>query len=372
MIEALDQMIDACEKFAGKEIVEDALRADLERDGGGIPALWEKSREIGLPGLLVPDSCGGAGLPPGVAAMVLEVFASRCAGVASLFAFHFAACSALPGEGTPWANRLERLSGAAPGPCGMATVIFPSGEGEAPLRIRGSRGGMQLSGESGLVGNAEHADCFCLFVEEERGGVSCLLLDRETPGLRVGENAELPGLKVNAFSPLTFQETKVPASCIVGERGGAGDRLEKVTHLFFGLIAAMAMGAGRAAHEKALAYAGQRYQFGKIILQHQEIQRMLGAMRMKLDVGTAACLRLFREEPQARHLPAPDPALVKAYCTEAALEIALDAVQVHGGYGYMHEYGVEKIMRDAKVLHLLGGSTPSLQIGAVAREINVG
>jgi acyl-CoA dehydrogenase len=118
------------------------------------------------------------------------------------------------------------------------------------------------------------------------------------------------------------------------------------------------MGSARTAYKKAFAYAGERYQYGKIINRHQEIQRMLGGMLMRLAVGTSGYTRLYDDEKLNLPFSSADPMLAKAFCTDAALEIILDAVQIHGGYGYMHEYGLEKIMRDIKVLQLLGGSNP--------------
>jgi alkylation response protein AidB-like acyl-CoA dehydrogenase len=127
------------------------------------------------------------------------------------------------------------------------------------------------------------------------------------------------------------------------------------------------MGAARCAYQKALAYAKERYQYGKIIILHPEIQRMLGNMLMKLDIGTSGYIQLLSDK-KTPFLPS-DACLVKAFCTDAALEIVIDAIQIHGGYGYMHEYGVEKIMRDTKVLGLLGESNPRLQIRAIAKDL---
>jgi len=131
----------------------------------------------------------------------------------------------------------------------------------------------------------------------------------------------------------------------------------------------MAMGTARSAYQKARAYATERFQFGKMIINHQEIQRLLGNMLAKLNVGTVLCTQLFAQESLNLRYSTPDISLAKTFCTDAALEIVLDAIQIHGGYGYMHEYGVEKIMRDNKVLQLMGGSSPLLHRQAIARNL---
>jgi acyl-CoA dehydrogenase len=97
---------------------------------------------------------------------------------------------------------------------------------------------------------------------------------------------------------------------------------------------------------------------------------MLGNMMMKLKIGTSAYIQAFEDENPEIGYSQADPSLTKAFCTDAALEIILDAIQIHGGYGYMHEYGLEKIMRDVKVLQVLGGKNPCHHIDAVRKKVS--
>jgi alkylation response protein AidB-like acyl-CoA dehydrogenase len=142
-----------------------------------------------------------------------------------------------------------------------------------------------------------------------------------------------------------------------------------VENIFYGLIAAAAMGAARTAYKKAHTYAGERYQYGKMIIQHQEIQRMLGNMLMKLSIGTSSYINAMKQDKWSLSYSSPNAKLAKAYCTDSAVEIVIDAIQVHGGYGYMHDYGVEKIYRDVKVLNLLGNSSPRLHIETITKQL---
>jgi alkylation response protein AidB-like acyl-CoA dehydrogenase len=130
-----------------------------------------------------------------------------------------------------------------------------------------------------------------------------------------------------------------------------------------GFLAAIAIGTARSAHAAAYRYAQERFQFGKLLIEHHEIRRMLFNMITKMDAGTACYLQALSGDRPDVHLPGGGCDTAKIFCTDAALEIAIDAIQIHGGYGYMKETGLEKIMRDAKMLQLLGGSNRLLEVG---------
>ncbi|MEA3471763.1 MAG: acyl-CoA dehydrogenase family protein, partial [Thermodesulfobacteriota bacterium] len=338
--EKYSEIIDVCWKFAAREIGTAALAYDLEPDSHGLKEIWTKSCEVGIPGLLIPEEFGGAGQSALCSALVLNVLASECAGMASLFANHFVACHTLVRAGGKEIGRcLQAIANPAIDEPAIAAVVFPSDEEEDPARIVESEGRLFLSGTTALTGNVSLAKYASVFVKERDDEITCILVEGKTPGISVGEGASLPGLKVNSFASVTFKEVEIGERSLVAERGSGRELMESAQDLFFGFVAAIAMGTAHSAYEKAASYARERYQFGKTIINHPEIQRMLGTMRMKLDVGRAAYMSAFDGEER-------NAGLIKAYCADAALEIAVDAIQIHGGYGYMHEYGVEKIMRD--------------------------
>ncbi len=366
-----NEIIDVCRKFAGNEIRDKVQEADLESDTAWLKSIWTKSREIGLPGLIIPEEFNGVGQSELCCALALNVLASECAGFASVLTYHFAGCIALnngkPSQKERFLAQLADIDISEPA---IATVLFPSEMDENHLHIKESNGKLLLNGTSPLTGNAEHANLLCIFLEEDEEGeeITCLFLDKKTPGVSIGENAMLPGLKVNPFAPIVFQDAVIEDESIIGERGKGGNILGKTKNAFFGFIAAMATGAAGSAYEKAHAYAEERYQFGKIIINHQEIQRMLGNMLTKLNAGTAVFMQAFSDKSLNLSYLSQEASLAKAFCSDAALEIVIDAVQIHGGYGYMHEYGVEKIMRDCKVLQLIGGSSPLIHKNKIANE----
>jgi acyl-CoA dehydrogenase len=198
---------------------------------------------------------------------------------------------------------------------------------------------------------------------------SCLWVNRDAPGISIGANAKLPGLKVNPFCSIGFDGVEISDTWFIGQRGDAYALYRRTLDLYFGMVAACAMGAARAAYQRAFAYARERFQYGQLIIKHQEIQRLLGNMHNKIAVGTAVYRGAFEQEDYGEPIPRLDGRAAKVFCTDAALEIALDAVQIHGGYGYMHDYYVEKIMRDVKVLQLLGGSSPALNIESIREQL---
>jgi alkylation response protein AidB-like acyl-CoA dehydrogenase len=360
-----NEIINECRKFAKNEIGDHALEADLAADSSWVKGLWSKSVQLDIPSLLLPEDYDGAGYSTFCCALVLDAIASECAGVASVFAHHFAAC--IPLIESDMSHRQHYITQIAGGDAPVS-VIFPSDVEEKNIVLEQKNGRLLLSGTSLLTGNSDASGLFCVFAgnPENDKALTCAFIEKNTSGVSMGEDARLPGLKVNPFRRITFENVEIAPNAVVGERGNGLNLMKKAQAAFFGFIAAIAMGSARTAYKKAFAYAGERYQYGKLIIQHQEIQRMLGNMLMKLAIGTSGYTRLYNEEKLNLPFSSADPMLVKAFCTDAALEIILDAIQIHGGYGYMHEYGLEKIMRDIKVLQLLGGSNPYHHVRVIA------
>ena len=371
-LKELNDILNECKRFAKKEIRDLSLEADLNPSPEVLQAVWNKSAELDLPALSLPEVYGGAGYPAFCCALVVDAFSTECAGFASVFAHHFAACIPLS---IPPVERGEyftaRMTGMEEGGAFPATVIFPHGEGVDEVCLAETQNELVLTGVPQPVGNFNQKGFLCIFAADpiRENGITCLLLEQERLPDALGEDIKLPGLKINPFHTLRFQDIPISEDDIIGDRGEGHALMQATRKAFFGFVAAMTIGATRSAYQKAYAYAEQRYQYGNTIIYHQEIQRMLGAMLMKLQMGTAGYTRLFAEERLNLPFSIPDPGLTKSFCTDMALEIILDAIQIHGGYGYMHEYGLEKIMRDVKVLQLIGGSSPWLHIEAIADQL---
>jgi alkylation response protein AidB-like acyl-CoA dehydrogenase len=361
----LNMLINECRKFAKNEIRDQALDADLASDTSWVKGIWSKSVQLDIPSILIPEAFEGPGYSEFCCALILDTIASECAGIASLFAHHFAACIPLIHSDMSHSEKyIRQIAGEGGNHAAPASVIFPSDMAERNVILQQKNFRLILSGTSPLTGNLDAAGLLCVFAEDPENdkALTCIILEGNSRGVLLGEDAKLPGLKVNSFRRVTFDNVEIDSEAVIGKQGKGLELMKKAQNAFYGFIAAMAMGSARTAYKKAFAYAEERYQYGKIIIQHQEIQRMLGSMLMKLGMGTSGYTCLYNEEKLNLPFSSADPMLAKAFCTDAALEIILDAIQIHGGFGYMHECGLEKSMRDIKVLQLLGGSNPYHQI----------
>lgn len=230
---------------------------------------------------------------------------------------------------------------------------------EGALTLTRKNNELVFNGRSSLTANAAYADWMCVFTNDDNQGADCLIIPLDAPGVSLGPDSELPGLKINPFRSLVFKDVKLPPNAVIKNPETAQSIKSQTRDFLHAFTAAAALGAARTPFEKALAYAKERYQYGKIIIQHQEIRRMLGAMRMNLEAARAFLYAYFDEKSGVH------AAHVKAFCTDAAFNIVVDAIQIHGGYGYMHEQGLEKLMRDVKVLQVLGGSNPQLLVDSI-------
>jgi len=351
-----------CRDFRRNEIEPLALELDGDYDPARVRALWSKSLDLDLPTMLVPEEFGGVGQSVLTAGQVLDELAGACAGVATLFACHLAACLLVTAYGLGKEKILAALVGDAEP--SMIAVSFPE-DRDAPDRPRlvEEGEGLVLEGTARLVACASLADHLVLFVEDA-GGHTPVLVNLRAPGVSVGEPEALLGLHTLPFCDVAFGSCKVAVEDILGERGGGTAAMERCLAALHGFLAAIAMGTARSAHGAALRYAQERYQFGKMLIEHDEIRRMLSTMVTKIDMGTAGYLRALAmdgDRPDAG-VTGRECAQAKVFCTDASLEIILDAIQIHGGYGYMKETGLEKAMRDAKMLQLLGGSNRRIEV----------
>ncbi len=363
------EILNEVDRFAKKEVRPLALEADLAADHGAAEGLWEKSRDLDLPALLIPEAFGGAGMDLLAGGLVLDRLAFECAGFASIFAHHFTACAAVSACGKAGLEKwFSAFSGQDADRPVMASVCFSPEPEDGPVLALPEKHGLVITGSTLPMGNAGLAKALIVFVylNENQHEPAAILIDPSASGVSLENPLLLPGLKINAFARLRFQEVRVEEPAVLATGEEAKKMRRAAEDAFYGVVSAAAVGCARSAFQKAKDYATQRYQFKNRIIFHQEIQRMLGNMKMKLNVGTAGYLDLLNEKKWRPAFHAPDAALVKAFCTDAALEIVLDAIQIHGGYGYMHEYGIEKSMRDIKVLQVLGDTNPYLLVRHIA------
>jgi alkylation response protein AidB-like acyl-CoA dehydrogenase len=371
-IKEYNEILSECRRFAKNEIRPDALKRDLNPEADWALKLWRKSLELDIPGLLLPEIMHGAGYPELCGAYVLDVLAMECAGIASIYAHHYAACIPLSHIDNIVSEKVKIQWNAKNSmQPRIGAVVFPSDSDGQTIKINKDDSNYTINGVSTLTANADFSEVYFVYVPEDMsaGKITCAMIDKRVKGIHLGEKASLPGLKINSFSKVIFDDVRIGNDAIIATGTNGKALFDQCTNAYYGFIAAMAMGTARTAYSMALLYAKERYQFGEIIIRHDEIQRMLGNMKMKIEMGTAGYVQVFEKEKINLTALSADGRLAKAYCTQAALEIVQDAIQIHGGYGYMHEYGLEKIMRDVKILQLLGGRNPYHHIQVIAEEL---
>ena len=228
-----------------------------------------------------------------------------------------------------------------------------------------------LNGSKCFVTNGQEASVYIVFATKDRAlgakGISAFIVERGTPGLTVGKHEDKMGLRLSNTTDVALYEVRVPAVCLLGEEG-------KGMHIALAGLdagrlnnAAIATGICRAALDAAVDYAKQRTSFGVPIIRHQAIQMMLADMAIQTE---AAKLLVYNgmQVLDAGKKASKEASMAKAFCGDAAVQVATNAVQVFGGYGYSKEYPVEKMMRDSKIFQIFEG-TNQIQRIVIAREL---
>ncbi|HEY8348029.1 MAG TPA: acyl-CoA dehydrogenase [Symbiobacteriaceae bacterium] len=340
---------------------------------------WHNIRLLGQQGFLnmqIPEPYGG-GADWVSYAMVVEELARACAATAVIFEVH---CS-LHSEAIYRYGSEEQKARYLPlltrGQMVGAYALTEPGAGSdaAAIRTTAVRDGDSyvLNGEKTFITSGGQAGLYVVFARTDpdpasrHRGVSAFLVEAGTPGLIVGKPVEKMGLHAAPTTPLYFQDCRIPASQLLGREGdGFRMAMELLDRGRVG-IAAQAVGIAQAALEDAIAYARLRTAFGKPIGEHQAIGFKLADMATELE---AARLLLYR----AAHLlgtgarATREVAMAKLFASEVAMRVTLEAVQIHGGYGYTQDFRVERLMREAKITQIYEG-TSEIQRLIIARSL---
>jgi alkylation response protein AidB-like acyl-CoA dehydrogenase len=362
-----------------------SIRSFLEKElAPNIDAYEEREefpREIlpklgaqGFLGVGFPDDVGGSGLGHVGVAILSEEIARIAGGVASSVLTHMIAARVITEVGTP----TQRARYAAPAIrgdilCGIAVTEPNHGSNVAGIETVATeeRGGYRLDGAKMFITNARLCNVMVVAAKTDRSrgrkGISLFLVARDNPGYQPGAKLKKLGWHTSDTAPVTLDNCWVPKDHLLGHehegfyhvmKGFAYERI---------IMAGMGVGQAQAAYEDALEYAKVRVQFDRRISEYQAIRHKLVDMYASI---TAARQVMFWAASRAdRGEPTPeDAALAKLYASEVATRVAGDAVQIHGGYGFMREYRVSRIYRDVKVL-TIGGGTSEIQREIIAKSL---
>jgi len=337
--------------------------------------VFAKLAELGLTGVCWPVEHGGADLGTLDWALVMEEIARVDAGVALSLAAHHSLASAhlnLAGSEEQKSRYLAPLArGEAVGCWGLTEP--GSGSDAGGMRTTAVRDGDQwvLDGSKSFITNGGVADTVIVIAvtDREKGGrgISAFVVERGTPGFRSGKKEDKLGVRSSDTSELIFEGCRIPADQIVGEEGrGFVDTLRILDKGRVG-IAAFSVGIAQAALEASIRYAGEREQFGHTLADFQAIQFKIAEMATQVAASRLLTWRAAAMADRGQTHTA-ESSMAKLFASEAAVQIALEAIQIHGGYGYLKDYPVERYLRDAK-LGTIGEGTSEVQRMVIARQL---
>jgi butyryl-CoA dehydrogenase len=368
-----EQIRHTVREFAEREIA--PIADELERRHEFPYETIRKAAALGLLGVPYPDEVGGTGLDNLAYAITVEELARASGSVAIIVSAHTSlGCFPLYLAGTPEQKEKYLRPLASGEKLGAYGLTEPgAGSDSRGTRTRARRDGDEwvLDGSKRFITNAGAADTYIVTAVTDKtadsGKISAFIVERDTPGFSIGRMEEKMGLHASNTGELLFSDCRIPAANLLGAEGD-GDKLFLAT-LDGGRIGigAMALGLAQAAYEAASAYAKEREQFGKPIASFQGVAFMIADMATEID---AARLMVYRAAwLKDQHEPfGTEAAMAKLYASEVAQRVTNDAVQIHGGYGYITEYRVERYLRDAKLTEI-GEGTSQIQRMVIARNL---
>jgi acyl-CoA dehydrogenase len=356
--------------FATKEIRPVAW--ELDRDGGWPQAIIDKAHEVGLMNTHLPEEYGGAGLSYLDGCIVEEELSWGCSGVqTSLGANGLAAAPVMLGGSEAVKREFCEELAASPKLASFCLTEPDAGSDVSGMRTRAVRKGDKyvLNGSKCFITNGSYADFFTVYAKTDpdagHRGISAFLV-RKDDTVIVDKKEDKMGQRASNTATITFNETEVDACYLLGEEN-KGFKLAMMTlDRTRPAVAAMAVGIARAAFEFACDYSKERVQFGVPIAMHQAIQFMIADMATKVHLSRLATWNsaVLLDQGKRNTL---ESSHAKRFAADSAMEVATDAVQIYGGYGFIKDYPVEKLMRDAKIMQLYEG-TSQIQRLVIARE----
>jgi alkylation response protein AidB-like acyl-CoA dehydrogenase len=348
--------------------------AEWEKQGTIPKELWPELGALGLGGIYVSEESGGSGLSRLDATLIFEALSHACPSVASFLSIHNMCAKMLDTFGSD--DIKERYLAPA---ISMDTVLSycltepGSGSDAAALKTRAEKTneGYTLNGTKAFISGGGYSDAYvvmCRTGDDGPKGISTVVVEDGTNGLSFGGLEDKMGWKSQPTRQVQFDDCKIPANNLVGVEGDGfkyamagldGGRLN---------ISACSLGAAQAALTQTLQYMGERKAFGKTIDQFQALQFRLADLEIELQ----AARTFLRQAAWKLDQGAPDAtkfcAMAKRFVTETGSKVANQCLQLHGGYGYLADYGIEKIVRDLRVHEILEGTNEIMRL-IVARQL---
>lgn len=361
--------------FAAERVAPYALDWDRERH---FPAnVIRETGPLGFGGIYICEDVGGSGLGRLDAVLIFEALAAACPAFSSFISIHNMATWMIDrfGDQAQRQRFLPKLTSLE----WIASYCLTepgAGSDAAALKTRATRSGGNgsdyiVNGAKQFISGAGESDVYVAMVrtgEDGPKGVSTLVIPKDAPGLSFGASENKMGWHMQPTRQVIFDDCKVPAENLLADEGMGfkiamagldGGRLN---------IAACSLGGAQSALDKALVYAGERQAFGKTLDQFQALQFKLADMETELSASRMLLYAAASKLDRKAHDAGKWSAMAKRFVTDTCFDVANEALQVHGGYGYLHDYGVEKIVRDLRVHQILEGTNEIMRV-IIARHM---
>jgi alkylation response protein AidB-like acyl-CoA dehydrogenase len=372
--EARSQIVSAVRDFVQRDVIPTAIRCENDDIYPG--ELVEQMKDMGLFGITIPEEYGGLGLDFTTFAIIFEELSKGWMSISGPIGTHHIMAEVVAKYGTDeqkthWLPRMA--TGDRRG--GLALTEPDAGSDVQAMETTAVKDGEEyvLNGSKMFITNAENGNTFLILAKTDRNadprhkGITAFLAEKG-PGFKVGRHLDKLGYRGLDTCEITFQDFRVPADSIIGGEEGKGF-IQVMDGLESGRInvAARAVGVATAALEAALKYAQQRKTFGKPIAQHQAIQLMLADMATKVQASRLLVHDAAAKKDRGERCDL-EAGMAKLFASEACGQVTLDAMRIHGGYGYIKEYPLERYYRDAPLM-IIGEGTNEIQKLVIARNL---
>ncbi len=365
-------LVDTVKKFAEKEIKPIACEIDAKAD---IPQdILQKTSEMGLFGMPFPEEFGGSGLDYSSFIAAIEEIAAADASVALTILAHTLCTNHI----FLFGNKEQKnkflpplIKGEEIGAWALTEPSSGSDAGSMKTTAKKSNSDWNLNGQKLFTTNGSRANTFVILAktDESKGtkGVSAFIVEKDTEGLKIGKKLNKLGLRGSDTVEVFIDNLKLPEENLIGKvNKGFNQTMEILDAGRIG-ISALAIGIARASLEASLKYTNEREQFGKLIKEFQATQWKLSDMAAKIDAARLLAQRAAYLKTKGEKFT-KEASMAKLISSETAVMCANNAVQIHGGYGYITEYNVERYFRDAKICEI-GEGTSEIQRIVIAREL---
>ncbi len=366
-------LIETARRFARERIV--PIAAECDRDAKFPKHVFEEAHSIGLVNPTLPTEYGGAGLGDVEGTLITEELAYGCTGIQTSMLANTLGLTPIKLAGSE-GQRRKYLGWLASEPVMVAYATSePSmGSDVAGMQCRATRdsgGGFVLNGTKQWITNATLASFYVVFATEDaalrHGGICAFIVERAQAGVKPGRHEDKLGQRASDTAPLVLEDVHVPADQVLAAPGHGFKLAMETFNETRPDIGASALGLMRRCLDECVTYARERKSFGVRIAEHQLVAAMLAEMKIRIE-ATSLLVRKAAWNLDKGHRDPVISSCAKAYGADAAMATATDAVQVFGGYGYVKDYPVEKLMRDAKILQIYEG-TAQIQRLVIARSV---